>query len=92
MNCTLSNCAGTNNAPAIPHSPPDLIETAIRTAAVHALRKRAAAQLRKAVDGSAAAGEHFPGALIRSPEAALALRLAEGLEGAAAEIEAEGVR
>jgi hypothetical protein len=68
---------------------PDPIETAMRAGAVHALRKRAAAQRQRAADGSFPAGEHFPGVAIRSPEAALALRLAAGLESIAAAIEAE---
>ena len=70
----------------------DAIETAIRGGAVQALRNRAAAQRQRVAGGTTPAGEHAPGLMLRSPEAALALRLASGLESLAAEIEAEGVR
>ncbi len=66
---------------------PDPIETAIRSAAVRAIRKRAAVQLGKAVEGTLPAGEHAPDLMLRSPEAALALRLAIGLAAIAVEIE-----
>jgi hypothetical protein len=59
---------------------------------VQALRKRAAAQRQRAADGTLPAGAHAPGLMFRSPEAALAARLAAGLESIASEIEAEGVR
>jgi len=67
----------------------DSIETAIRGATVRAIRKRAAVQLGKAVEGTLPAGEHAPNLMIRSPEAALALRLATGLAAIADELEAE---
>jgi len=70
----------------------DAIETAFHSGAVQALRKRAALQRQRAADGITPAGEHAPGLMLRSPEAALALCLAAGLESIAAEIEAEGVR
>jgi len=66
----------------------DAIETAIRGGAVQALRKRAAMQRQRASNGTMPAGEHAPGLMLRSPEAALALCLAAGLESIAAEIEA----
>ena len=70
----------------------DPIETAIRGATVRAIRKRAAVQPGKAVEGTLPAGEHAPDLMLRSPEAALALRLAVGLEAIAGELEAEGAQ
>ena len=67
----------------------DAIETAIHSGAVQALRKRAAMQRQRASNGTMPAGEHAPGLMLRSPEAALALCLAAGLESIAAEIEAD---
>jgi hypothetical protein len=67
----------------------DPIETAIRGATVRAIRKRAAVQLGKAVEGTLPAGDQFPGVMIRSRQAATAAALAVGLEAIAADIEAE---
>ena len=63
----------------------DPIKSALRAAAIAALRKRAERQARIAADGTTA-GER--GAIICSGEAAIALRLAATLGGLAAEIEA----
>ncbi len=65
----------------------DAIETAIRAGAARALRKRAAVQRGKAAAGIIPAGEHFPNIVIRSPEAALANDLADGLERIASDLE-----
>ena len=62
----------------------DRIELAILAGAVRALRTRAGRQREKAAGGIAAAGDHFPGVLVRSPEAAMA----DALERIAYEIEA----
>jgi len=70
----------------------DAIETAIHSGAAQALRKRAAVQRQQAANGTTPAGEHAPGLMLRSPEAALALCLAVGLESIAAEIEADTCR
>jgi hypothetical protein len=67
----------------------DPIETALRSATVRAIRKRAAAQRQRAVDGTVAAGEQFPGVMIRSRQAATAAALATGLAAIADELEAE---
>jgi hypothetical protein len=68
----------------------DALEVAICAGVVHALRRRAAAQRGKAAAGIIPAGEHFPGILIRSPEGALALCLAAGLERIAEDLESRG--
>jgi hypothetical protein len=67
----------------------DPIELAIRNVAVQAIRRRANALRQKAEDGTSAAGEHFPGVLLRSPEAACALNLAADFDAIAAELERE---
>jgi hypothetical protein len=64
------------------------IDRAIRTGAVRALRTRADKQRAKAAGGIAAAGDHFPGVMVRSPEAAMAASLADAFERIAGEIEA----
>ena len=71
---------------------PETLETAIRSAAVRAVRKRAEAQLEKAKGGSFPAGDQFPGVMIRSRQAATAAALATGLAAIADELEAEGAR
>lgn len=71
---------------------PDAFETALRSVTAHALRKRAAAQRQRAEAGTATIDAHECAVKVRSPEAALALRLAAGIESIASEIEAEGVR
>ena len=63
------------------------IELAIGGAAVRALRARVDKQRKKVADGSSIAGDS--GVLVRSPEAAMATKLADAFEGLAAEIEAE---
>ena len=67
----------------------DSIELAILAGAVRALRTRADNQREKAAGGIAAAGDHFPGMLVRSPEAAMAANLATEFERLADELEAE---
>ena len=66
----------------------DGIELAIRAGAVRALRTSADRQRQKAAGGIAAAGDHFPGVMVRSPEAAMAANLADAFERIADEIEA----
>jgi hypothetical protein len=68
----------------------DSLESAIRAGAARALRDRAAAQRSKAVEGTIPLGDDFPGIVIRSPEAALADSLADGLERIASDLESEG--
>jgi len=70
--------------------PGDNIELAIFAGAVRALRARADRQRQKAAGGIAAAWNHFPGVMVRSPEAAMAANLAAEFERLADEIEAEG--
>jgi hypothetical protein len=70
----------------------DAIECALRGVVVHALRKRAAAQRQRATDGTLPADAHSCAVTLRSPEAALAARLAVGLQAIADELEAEGAR
>jgi hypothetical protein len=53
-----------------------------------AFRARADKQREKASRGNAAAGDQFPGVLVRSPEAAMAASLADAFERIAGEIEA----
>ena len=65
----------------------DSIELAILAGAVRALRTRAGRQREKAAGGIAAAGDHFPGVMVRSPEAAMAANLAHAFERIAEEIE-----
>jgi hypothetical protein len=48
---------------------------------------RAGRQREKAAGGIAAAGDHFPGVMVRSPEAAMAANLATAFERIADEIE-----
>ena len=48
------------------------LETAIRAAVAHALRRRAAVQHQRAADGSGSAGDQFPQVVIRTGEAATA--------------------
>ncbi len=67
----------------------DPIETALRSATVRAIRRRAAERRRQAADGTLPAGDQFPGVMIRSRQAATAAALAVGLEAIAADIEAE---
>ena len=64
------------------------IELAVRAGAAKALKARAAVQRLRAADGTSSAGDHFPGVLVRSPEAAMAANLAAAFERIAAEIEA----
>ena len=66
------------------------IELAVRSGAARALRTRAAVQRQRASDGIAAVGDKFPGLVIRSPEAAMAEKLADAFERLATEIESEG--
>jgi len=54
----------------------DDMESGFRAGALAALRKAAVAQRKIAADGTACAGEKFPGVVIRSPEAACAAHLA----------------
>jgi hypothetical protein len=70
-------------------SAPDAIERAMCAGAVCALRRRAAEQRQRATDGTLPADAHSCAVTLRSPEAALALRLAAGLESIATDIEAE---
>jgi hypothetical protein len=65
---------------------PDALETAISAALGAAVRRRAAAQRQKAADGTSAVGDKFPQIVARSPEAALAGRLAVDLDAIADEI------
>ena len=65
----------------------DAIEVAIRAGTARALRKRAAAQRAIAAEGTALLGDRFPGAVLRTPEAALANNLAAGLERIADDLE-----
>jgi len=64
------------------------IERAIRVGAVRALRTRADKQRQRAADGIASAGERFSNIVVRSPEAAMAEKLANTFERIAADIEA----
>ena len=79
-----------STSPRIPDPNPgalDNIELAILAGAVRALRTRADKQRQKAAGGIAAAGDHFPGVMVRSPEAAMAANLADAFERIADEIE-----
>ena len=67
----------------------DPIEIAMRASAAQALRKRAAVQRQRAEAGTATIDAHACSVTLRSPEAALAERLAAGLAAVADEIEAE---
>jgi hypothetical protein len=71
-------------------SPNDPLERAVTVGAIAALRKRAEAQRQKAAEGSAPAGEKFPGVIIQSPEAATAMKIAADFDGIADELEAGG--
>lgn len=86
--------SGPENSPSIvtAQASLDAIERAIGTGAVHALHKRAAAQRQRAADGTATIDAHSCDVTLRSPEAALALRLAADLAAIADEIEAEDAR
>jgi hypothetical protein len=68
----------------------DEFNSAIVARVVAALRKAGDAQRKIAADGTAAAGEKFPGVTIRSPEAACAASMAALWDGIASEFEAEG--
>jgi hypothetical protein len=68
----------------------DVLEVAIRAGVSRALRKRVAVQRGKAAAGIIPAGEHFPGIVIRSPEGALANKLADGIEQIAESLESGG--
>jgi hypothetical protein len=61
------------------------LESAITLAAASALRRRAALMRSRAAAGSATVKDH-PGVVIRSPEAALAERMAAEYEAIAGEI------
>ena len=58
----------------------DPIEVAIRAGAASALRNRVAVQRRKAAEGIFPIEGQSAGTVIRSPEAALADKLADGFE------------
>lgn len=62
----------------------------VRLGAARALRSGAARQAAIAAIGCASAGERFPSVIVRTGEAAIALRLATALSEIADEIEAEG--
>jgi hypothetical protein len=64
----------------------DDLETAIRAGAVAALRRRAARQAKLAAEGTTVGDR---GALIRTGEAAISLRISATLGDLAAELEAE---
>ena len=64
----------------------DPIEEAVVAGAVAALRRRAARQAKIAESWTARGAR---GAIVRSGEAAIALRIADALDQAAAELEAE---
>ena len=68
----------------------DMLKAAILAGAVIALRKRAAVQRAKAKEGTTPVGDRHPSVVVRSPEAAMADNIADGLERIADEIEAEG--
>jgi hypothetical protein len=55
----------------------DVLEQAIRDRSVVAFRNAAARQLDIAATGTSSAGEKYPGVVIRSPEAACAVNLAD---------------
>jgi hypothetical protein len=69
-----------------------LIEAAIHDGVLRALVKRAEMQRRRATAATSAAGEQFPGVLLRSPEAALASRLAADWEAIADDLETAAQR
>jgi len=65
----------------------DGINSVIVAHEVAALRKARDAQRKIAADGTAAAGEKYPGVVIKSPEAACAAKMAELWDGLSAELE-----
>jgi len=69
-------------------APADALEDAITARVAAALRRRGAVQRQRAADGTSSPGESFPHIEIRSPEAALALKLAADFDAIAVEIEA----
>jgi hypothetical protein len=68
----------------------DPIESAIYAGAIVALRKAAAKQSGVASSGTSFAGEKYPGVVIRSPEAACAVNLAEDWTAIADALNLEG--
>jgi hypothetical protein len=67
----------------------DEINSIIVAHVVAALRRAGDAQRKIAADGTAGAGEKFPGVTIKSPEAACASKMAAMWDGLASEFEAE---
>ena len=67
----------------------DTMETAIGTAMALALRRRSEVKRKQAAEGTATVEDH-PDVVIRSPEAALASRMADEYEAIAQEIENHG--
>jgi hypothetical protein len=67
----------------------DAIEADIRAGAIAALRRRAERQRKRAADWTITGDR---GAIIRSGEGAIALRIAEALDQAADELDAEAGR
>jgi hypothetical protein len=65
----------------------DSVESAVVHGAITALRKRANAQRQIANEGTVAAGDKYPGVLIRSPEAACAASLAGDWDEVADDLE-----
>jgi hypothetical protein len=71
-------------------APSDQLECAIVGGAIAMLRKHANVQRQIAHDGTVAAGDKYPGVLIRSPEAACAATLAADWDEVADLLDSEG--
>ena len=69
----------------------DDINSAIVARVVGALRKAGEAQRQIGANGTAAAGEKYPGVTIRSPEAACAAKRAADWDAIALELEAGAI-
>jgi hypothetical protein len=67
----------------------DALDQAVIVGAVAALRKRARLQRDFAANGTAKAGDKFPGVTIRSPEASSAINLASSFDEIADVLAAE---
>jgi hypothetical protein len=70
----------------------DALEQAILARVVCALRNAAAKQRGIAANGTSSAGEKYPGVVIRSPEAACAVNLADDWTAIADSLDMEGGR
>ncbi|HEY4927089.1 MAG TPA: hypothetical protein VII20_21990 [Roseiarcus sp.] len=68
-----------------------ILQSAMRNGAATAMRKRAVALRQEAAQTTTSAGEKFPTVMLKSPEAAHALRLAADWDEIAAAFEVEAL-